>query len=163
KSPNKPEPHSWLGAALNNHASILREQGKLDEARQLLVRAITHQRAALNVTPQHPTYRQFLRNHYVSLAHVLVLLRAHAAATKTIDESSERFPGDYAAARLLARCVSLAENDEKLKDERRLQLADAYGQRAVEILREAARRGWLGAQHMKKAPDLDPLRRREDF
>jgi hypothetical protein len=57
-----------LGGSLHNFALLLQDQGKIEEARQLLEQAIKHQRAALTANPRSPIYLQFLRNHYGSLA-----------------------------------------------------------------------------------------------
>jgi len=57
-----------LGGALNNFAILLWNQGKLDDAREVLEQAIENQQAALAVNPRNPVYLQFLRNHYGALA-----------------------------------------------------------------------------------------------
>jgi hypothetical protein len=38
-----------------------------------------------------------------------------------------------------------------------------YADRAVELLQKAVKAGYKDTAHMKKDPDLDPLRDREDF
>jgi serine/threonine-protein kinase len=43
------------------------------------------------------------------------------------------------------------------------KLSDRYAARAVELLRQAVARGYKDVEHLKKDPDLDPLRGREDF
>ena len=45
----------------------------------------------------------------------------------------------------------------------RKELADAYAARAVQLLREAVAHGYKDVAHMKKDPDLNPLRARPDF
>jgi hypothetical protein len=47
--------------------------------------------------------------------------------------------------------------------EQRKELMQTYAVRAVDLLREAVARGWKNAAHMKKDPDLAPLRKRDDF
>jgi hypothetical protein len=42
-------------------------------------------------------------------------------------------------------------------------LADRYAARAVELLRQAFRKGYTNIAHMLKDPELDPLRRRADY
>src|SRR5262249_3006212 len=42
-------------------------------------------------------------------------------------------------------------------------LAERYGGRAVELLRQAAARGYTDVEHLKHDPDLDALRGRPEF
>src|SRR5262249_45275541 len=69
----------------------------------------------------------------------------------------------FTAACLLAGCVRLAEKDERLSVERRPELADSYAERAVGSLRQAVAKGYKDLEALKKQPDLEPLRSREDF
>jgi hypothetical protein len=62
----------------------------------------------------------------------------------------------------LARCVSL-ERDTALSEAERKERAEAYAARAMATLRQAVQNGFKDAAHMKKDPDLDPLRPRADF
>src|SRR5262249_13307406 len=82
KSPNAHD-LNLLGQALNNHALILMDRGQLVEARQLLERAIQHQKAALQITPRDPGYLRDLGNHNWGLAETLVRLKEHGAAART--------------------------------------------------------------------------------
>jgi hypothetical protein len=63
----------------------------------------------------------------------------------------------------LARCVPLAEKDEKLAAAQRTELTRQYADRAVETLRQAVAAGYQNVGHLKQHQDLDPLRDREDF
>jgi hypothetical protein len=73
-------------------------------------------------------------------------------------------PGDaYDAACFLSQCIPIAANHNKLEGKRRKEAAKLYGEAAMKLLREAVRKGWKDAMHMKKDTDLDPLREREDF
>jgi hypothetical protein len=42
-------------------------------------------------------------------------------------------------------------------------LAKSYAARALDLLRQAVARGYKDAALMKKDPDLDPLRQRDDY
>ncbi len=54
-------------------------------------------------------------------------------------------------------CIySVASN--KIIDKKR-----EYVDRAMELLQQAVKAGWKDPAHLKKDPDLDPLRDREDF
>jgi hypothetical protein len=57
----------------------------------------------------------------------------------------------------------LAAKDAKLPDAQRKELANSYADRALEALRQAVTRDYKDAANLKKDPDLDPLRGRDDF
>jgi serine/threonine protein kinase/Tfp pilus assembly protein PilF len=61
---------SDLGAFLHNLAQRHKERGELEQARELLEKAIAHQRAALQVNPENGSAWVFLRNHYWVLADI---------------------------------------------------------------------------------------------
>ena len=73
-------------------------------------------------------------------------------------------PGDTLEAVCgFSRCSRLAEKDEKLNPEKRKALAKQYADVAMKHLQAAIKMGYKDAAHLKKTPDLDPLRQREDF
>jgi hypothetical protein len=139
----------------------------LEEARQLLSEAITHQQAALKINPRNPTYRQFLRSHYWNLAETLVRWGDHGEAAQAAAKLPELYPAGWLeyhrAAGFLARCVPLAEKDAKLTEEKRKELARTYGLRAVELLSEAISKGYKNAKKLKDDAHFDSLRMRDDF
>jgi hypothetical protein len=69
----------------------------------------------------------------------------------------------YTAAGLLAGCVRLAAQDERLPEDRRREVATAYGDQAVAALRQAVAKGAKEVAGMKTDQGLDPLRPRTDF
>jgi tetratricopeptide (TPR) repeat protein len=73
-------------------------------------------------------------------------------------------PNDtYDAACFLCHCATLVEKDNKLDEAKRAEFAKSYADKAMELLQQAVARGYKDAAHMKKDPDLEPLRAREDF
>jgi hypothetical protein len=50
-----------------------------------------------------------------------------------------------------------------LPDVQRQELAQSYGDRALQALRQAVAKGYKDPALMKKDTDLDPLRQRDDF
>jgi serine/threonine protein kinase/Flp pilus assembly protein TadD len=68
--PEATEFRSDLGALLHNLAQRHKARGELDQAREILEKAVAHQRAALQVDPENVTAQVFLRNHYWVLADV---------------------------------------------------------------------------------------------
>jgi hypothetical protein len=70
---------------------------------------------------------------------------------------------DYLAAAALAQAIAVVEKDDKLPEAKRLAQVRAYGDRAVEMLRQAIANGYRDALRLEKDTDLDPLRSRRDF
>jgi serine/threonine-protein kinase len=135
---------SLLGAVENEVAVILIDRGDLAPARQLLEEAISHQRIALDAEPRHPTYREYMRNHYRNLAKVSRLLGDHAGAVRALQEPLRLFPdrGDeyVFASVIIRRCAETAERDTTLKVEQRRQLAQEYRDKARSLVQEALKR-----------------------
>jgi serine/threonine protein kinase/tetratricopeptide (TPR) repeat protein len=159
---------SRLGAALNNRANRLRGEKKWPEARQLLERAVQHQQRALQIAPGNAKARGFLGNHYYNLHGTLVQLNDHGGAVKAAAGYVQAgAPGDwqtfFRGARLIARCIPLAENDTQLSLEKRKDLVQSYGDQAVHWLRQARERGPLEAATVQSQADLKPLQSRGDF
>jgi tetratricopeptide (TPR) repeat protein len=157
----------FLGGVLNNMAHYPIERGELAAARTLLEQAVEHQSAALKSNPKHRVYREWLGNHYRTLTEILVKQGEHAAAAKTAAEAPRLYPdkGEQClrAAGFVARCVSLAEKDTNLADDRRRSLAQAYADQAMAWLRQAVDKGSGKAEELSKDPAFAPLRSRADF
>jgi tetratricopeptide (TPR) repeat protein/serine/threonine protein kinase len=138
KSPGRADYQGELGATLNNLAMVLQDQ---TEARRLLEQALAHQQAAIKRDPHNPRYRQNLRGHLLCLSDTLVALGAHADAARVADEMPRDFPEDcdayLLAAKLLARCVQLAEQDSHLTVAARQSATDTYRQRQQALLDQA--------------------------
>jgi tetratricopeptide (TPR) repeat protein/tRNA A-37 threonylcarbamoyl transferase component Bud32 len=165
--PAVPDYHNDLAAALVNFALLRRQQGQLDEARRLLLEAVPHHQAALRASPRHPTYRLFYRNNRLVLGDTLLQLGRHAEAAAVADDLARAAvrPAEdvFEAARTLARCVPLAEKDAKLPGVKQQELAKAYADRALALMRQAVAKGYKDVDRLKKDTDLDPLRKRDDF
>jgi hypothetical protein len=139
----------------------------LEESRRLYERAVRHQTAAVKIAPRQGTYGTFLRNHYWNWTGTLVALGDHTEAART----AARLPGvmpegweEYSrAACFLAACIPLAATDRQLSNEERERLARAYGDQAVQLLRQAIDRGYRDIADLKRASILQPLRGRADF
>jgi serine/threonine protein kinase len=159
--------HSELGRELHNLAELLRDKNQLKEARAMIERAIEHQDIAYRKEPTRRNYPAFLRGHMDELAEIFLRDRDHASASKTAERLSNRFPktweAQYDAACIFSRCAPLAKGDERLRDGKGPEIARSYADRAVSLLRAASPLGLSNADHMKKDPDLDPLRGRADF
>jgi serine/threonine protein kinase/Tfp pilus assembly protein PilF len=166
-SPSVPDLRNELASSLVGLADLARDQHRYAEARQLLEQARSHHQAALQAIPQHPPYRRSFRTNLATLAPILAALSDHAAAAATAEEMARLgwnpAADSYNAACALALCVPCAEKDAKLAAAERQKQARAYADRALELLRQAIAKGYRDVAHLKKDPDLDPLRPREEF
>jgi tetratricopeptide (TPR) repeat protein len=165
--PAVPDYHNGLAGTLVNLALLAQRRQDWAGARRLLEEAVPYHQAALKANPRHPLYRTFFRNNTRTLAETLLHLGDHAAAAAAADRLAQfavNPPNDlYNPACFLSRCVPLAAKDDKLPEAKRQELAKDYADRAMTALRQAVARGYKDAAHLKKDPDLDPLRRRDDF
>jgi tetratricopeptide (TPR) repeat protein len=165
--PNTPHYLSELGDEVGRLANLVSNRGDHGEARRLQQQLIVHRQALLALVPTDPASLTRARDGYVALVETLIRLGAHDDATKTVSELVLVPPGSgpdrVRAAGLLARCVPLANDDAKLPDVRRAERARAYADRAVELLREAIKRGHRDFEALKTDHDFDALRSRADF
>jgi serine/threonine protein kinase/Flp pilus assembly protein TadD len=165
--PSMPDYQSELGATFNNLAMARQLQGELAEAHRLVERAIAHQRAALKVNPRHPIYREFLSNHQVVLVEVLLLRKqpaeAAAAALELARVRPENAEDAFDASGFLARCSPLVQQDQNTPPTKRGELAQQYADQAMNLLREALRRGYKDIAQIKTSAALAALRSRPDF
>jgi serine/threonine-protein kinase len=159
--PGEPEPRATLGAVLHDLAQGVALRGQLEEARRLYLRACESQQAALKNSPQHATCRASLSNHLKSLAETELKLRRHADAAARAAAYARLLPDRpadvYAAAGVLARCIPLAEQDPQLPEAKQQELARAYGDRAVPLLREVLQKGYKSPGHLPNDPNLEAL------
>jgi len=148
-------------------AGLLKRDGEIEEARQLYALAAEHQLKAHQAVPTNSTYALYLRQDYHGLGDVALLLKDHATAAEAGGKLALVRPdvADDAqlAARILGRCVQLAELDMRLSEGERVALKQAYADQAMEHLREAVRRGYDKVALLKSLAALDPLRARPDF
>jgi tetratricopeptide (TPR) repeat protein len=165
--PNQPDVRNGLAATCLNLALLNQQQGNWAAARRLLLEGRAHHLAALKANPQHPTYRQFYRNHLNVLATVHAGLLEQADAVRTAETCRDlgwNGPADaYDAACYLSQCIPIVAKHHKLNDKQRKEATQFYGDAAMKLLRDAVSKGYKDVPHMKKDTDLDPLRQREDF
>jgi tetratricopeptide (TPR) repeat protein len=158
---------SQFGRVLNGLAVLLRDRNDLDEAAEFLKRAIHHQQIARELNRKKLEYSQYLMSHYIDLAEVRLHQGDHAAAAKIAEQLTLLLPdrpeGNYNAACLFSRCVPLAEKDTRLAESQRRNLAESYGNTAMDRLRTAVNKGYKDVAHLKEDKDLDPMRSRADF
>ena len=165
--PDAPDHQNEVAGAMTNLARVLLARKDLDGARRLLENGVPHHQAALKASPSHPTYRKFYRNNRWRMAETLLELKEHAAAAEAVgqflDAATEPPRDAYTAACLLAACVRLAAEDERLPESRRHELTKSYGEQALSALRLAIERRAKEVAQMKADSSLDALRSRADF
>jgi serine/threonine protein kinase len=165
--PVVPEYRYLLASTLSNLGACRRAGKDPAAARQMYEEAMPHLEAFFQGNPRHPGYKRLLRDNYRGLAGTLLTLGDHgavaAAAAQMLHADVEPANDAYFVACVLARCVSLAEQDKQLADAQRKELAQGYADQAVAALRQAVESGWTDAAHMGKNTDLDSLRGRKDF
>jgi eukaryotic-like serine/threonine-protein kinase len=137
-------------------AGRTRQPETLRKAGERLEKAMDLTRSALKANPNHPTYLQALRDQSEYLAEARADLGEHAEAARI----AEGLPGifrtrgqDYfLAARLLARCLTLAQRDTRLTEEQRRTSSGRYADQALEFLREGIVRGYKDAEPLTRPP-----------
>jgi tetratricopeptide (TPR) repeat protein len=164
--PTFPSYQHRLGIILNNLAMQFLQSNPA-ETRRLAEQAIDHQRAALKPNDRNPIYRRYLWNHHDVLAQALLRLADHEAAARAAAEVMLLEPDDWqayaGAAALLAGCVPMAEKDAKLPENKRRELARSYARRAVEMLREAIKKGFSDGKSLTKDPEFQSLHPFDEF
>ena len=159
--------HGDLGMTLGNLGWLAGQEAQWPEARFHLQKAIVQVEAALEPNPQHPDYRQALRNQYRDLSQAQRHLKDHAGAAQAalaFIQASRQTKEDYfLAASYLAQCLPLAEADPDLSLEKRRQCGSRYAEDAVQMLHEARVRGFTNFDPVFTGPVFDPLRRHPAF
>jgi tetratricopeptide (TPR) repeat protein len=148
--------------------ALLKSVGKDDKAaRTLIDQALVHDRAAVQAEPKNPAYRQAYRTHQGILTEILIGLDDHigaaAAAEELIAIAHDPATDAWLAARVLARCAPLAEEDEKRPAAERKELARTYADRAVAHLQLAVRNGLRDPKRLRGERWFEPLFDRDDF
>jgi tetratricopeptide (TPR) repeat protein len=166
EAPKRAAARNDLAAALVQLALLLRGRDAV-EARRLLEEGLPHHEAAVAANYGNDSFRRNLVVNRRTLAEILVDAGDHAAAAVAVRTllrySTARTPDSFDAGRLLARCVPLAEQDGKLPEAKRTELAGVYGREAVVALFNAAQSFPPNAARMLKDPALAPLHNRGDF
>jgi tetratricopeptide (TPR) repeat protein/tRNA A-37 threonylcarbamoyl transferase component Bud32 len=156
-----------LAGSMVNLARALASQNQWDEARQWLKKAEPHHEAALAAQPQNALHLLYYRNNRWVLSECLIQLGDHAAAAQTAEQwvrnAVDAKTDSYNCATCLAHCVALVRKDEKLTVERRRELEKQYGERALELLRQAVTAGFRDVEALKKNLVLEVIREQAGY
>jgi tetratricopeptide (TPR) repeat protein len=160
---------SNLGVALATQAKWLDATGKPNEAKAVLVTALVHQRNAARLSKNGYSYRELVGEHMLALANVNLKLGAYDDAGRLALDVPKTVPNSKRAqaccdsARVLAKLVTLASKDTKLKEADRDRLTRSYLGRTIVFLREAIDTSPTLAVEIKNDPDLKQLQSRPEF
>jgi tetratricopeptide (TPR) repeat protein/tRNA A-37 threonylcarbamoyl transferase component Bud32 len=169
EAPKAIEYHSHIGIVLALQGKCLDQNDEFILAQAALKNAIDHQRQAIRLSKNGPSYRELLGDHLIELANLDLKLGAYKEAATNVLEvpnavpASNRARGCSDAARGLARLISQAAADPKLALRDRDQLARNYLGRAVGLLREVIDTNAKLADRIKKDPDIKALASRPEF
>jgi serine/threonine protein kinase/tetratricopeptide (TPR) repeat protein len=167
ENPNRATAQHDVAMYSFNLAAITRLQGNWADAKRFLLEGRPHSLSALKISPNNSQYRDVYRSQ------LRLLIEAHARLLEPQESvrTAEAYrdlgwdgPMDaYRAACYLSRCISVVAKHDKLDDRQRREAAQAYGDVATKLLRDAVNKGYKDVTELKKSTDLDPLRQREDF
>jgi serine/threonine-protein kinase len=156
-----------LANALDSLAELNKDQRHYTEACQLVDEALPLIQTALRVYPLNQFYREIASENRHLLAQARLGQGEYAAAVTAAEEmlrvGFKPVTNAYNAACLVARCVRLVIEDQKLPETKRRELAQSYADRAVVLLRQSVAKGFKNLAQMKADKDLDPLRSHKDF
>ena len=129
-----PDLASDVGGTLNNIALIEMNEGRFAEARDRLRQAVDWQRKALSTNAAHPTYRQFLTNHYNNLMECAQHLTDPQLAEEAQAGLAELEASDPMLAALDQRLAAVMNGEPATDNVERLALAQrAYGTKRFAI------------------------------
>jgi tetratricopeptide (TPR) repeat protein len=163
--PNRPIYQSSVAAALIRlaEASMTKEP---EQAGRLLEEALVYSRVAVEAEPDNMDYLFSLYQNYHVQIQVFLQLRDHAraaAAAEAAEPASHTVESLYGIVGAYVECMTLAGEDAKLSQDKRKELRNSYGDRAMNALRRAVEFGYKDVVNLQKDKQLDPLRERDDF
>jgi hypothetical protein len=165
--PNVPDYSNLMGVVLNSMAGGLRKQGRRDEALPVREQSIQFYRRAARQSPKANTYRRNLAERLYEFAEVLVAdqdhERAYAIVTELVAVDGQGPKHTLDAARLIARCAALVEEDDKLSAADRESFAKTYRDESIALLRRAQRDGLATRQEIESVPELLALVKRNGY
>jgi hypothetical protein len=132
----------------------------------MVEQAIAHEQAALKLSPGHPEYLDRLRLDLSLLAQVLFAMGENTKAIDAIAEITRCVTDDgfsyYGAASLAALWVERIAMVPTIPEEQRKELARAYAEKAMEMLRQAVQKGFTDVRLLTRS-DFNSLRDRDEF
>jgi serine/threonine protein kinase/tetratricopeptide (TPR) repeat protein len=165
--PKIPDYRNSLAGALGNFAALHNQRKEFAKALALLEHARPHHQAVIEANPKHPVYRRLFRVFLERIAQSQRGLGNHGQVTAAAEELAQVGfdpPNDtFLASCFLSSSVGLVEKDAELPVARRDELRQRYANRAMALLEQAKARGFRDVARIKNVPDLEPLRKRDDY
>ncbi len=122
--PDAPQLASHMGAFLNDLATLEMDAARFADARNRLHEAVQWQQKALDINPAHPTYRQFLGNHYRNLIDVCNALKDAEGATEAARQFNVLQAADPTHKAMDERLLAVAGGAPPKDNSERLKLAE---------------------------------------
>jgi tetratricopeptide (TPR) repeat protein len=192
KYPSIPEYQVKLGGSFINIGDMLRKQNRWADSLKWFDDAIATLTPVHRAEPRDVTAKEYLSKSYYNRALAYIGLNKYGEALSDWDRALELAPPamqpTLRAGRISSRvqtglvleAVADVEEVTKSSNWNYVQWYDfacaysvaagkypdkkqAYGDRAMELLRSAVKAGWKELAHMAKDSDMDPLREREDY
>ena len=169
-NPGVPSYRSGAAHAANLLCDVLLATDRSDEALAASERAAAILRGLVDDDPEMIDYRSNLSKSENNLGRILAqdgrddeALGHFLEAVDLMEGITERSPVDwYNLACNRSLCIPLLRRGAT-PDGRALPSAEAMADRAMDAFRHAVASGMLPLEHLRRDPDLDPLRDREDF
>lgn len=152
--------NAWVLVKHRPLGDLLLERGALEIPQYDLL-------AALKANARHPDYRQYFRNHLLTLVQTNAGLRDEVGAKRAAEKLRDLGwdpPGNaYDAGCALSLCIPSIAKDDQLDAAKRQAAMQWYGDEALQMLHHAIAKGYKNTAQLKQDAKLDPLRQRADF
>jgi tetratricopeptide (TPR) repeat protein len=152
-----------LARSLHDLAEQLFENEEEAEGVHCARDAAQRQEELIKLKPTDVAAQQVLVSYRLSYMAMLVQTGSYVEAAAQASDTAKLRREEHRAAALLSRCLTLAQKDEELPEARRQQLAQAYGDRAMELLQQARSGGFKNQGYLNSNRDFDAIRSRADF
>ena len=159
---------NYLGYVCEQQAKLLAKIGQPEKAKESIEAAVAHQKQAVKLTDgKVAAYRLMLAGHLGVLAKICLKLHAYDDAIRAAIDLPKAAPaseqGSLDAAKLMARCVAVANEDRQLDRARREEIGHKCTGRIAILLREAIDSSPKLGERLKSDPELAPILARPEF
>jgi tetratricopeptide (TPR) repeat protein len=167
KFPDVPDYRGDLAISQSNLSELRLYANAPEDARKLLEEAVRNIEESLKANPGNPWYRVFyaeiLANTGCTAAALGDREKAEAMVERLRAGISQPRYDFYFAACVLSNCMKFVGRDTKLPEARRLELSRSYGDKAVDLLRQAVQAGSRNASMIMHEDRLEAIRDRDDL
>jgi len=159
---------NYLGYVCEQQAMLQAKIGQPEQALQSIKAAVAHQRQAVKLTDgKVSAYRLMLAGHLGALARACLKLHAYDDAIRAAIDLPKAAPaseqGYLDAAKILVRCVAVANEDRQLDRSRRENIGRKCSGRIAILLREAIDSNPKLGERIKSDSELSQILARPEF